>query len=134
VRLQKAPAVLPFPDQSFDFATAVCVYHHVQEPDRIPLTREIRRVLRPDGIFCMIEHNPFNPVTRRIVSQCPVDVDAHLLTARAARAYNSAAALAPLETIYFLYLPEKVFDKMAALERVLRKFPLGGQYATFARR
>src|ERR1035438_2907108 len=79
VRLQESPAALPFPNASFDFATAVCVFHHVEEPNRIPLTREIQRILRPNGIFCMIEHNPYNPITRLIVSRSPIDVDAHLL-------------------------------------------------------
>jgi SAM-dependent methyltransferase len=134
VHLQDAPAVLPFPNASFDFATAVCVYHHVEKSDRIPLTREIHRVLRPNGIFCMIEHNPFNPVTRLIVSQCPVDVDAHLLTAHTARRYAGSAGLSHKETQYFLYVPEKYYEKLAGLEHILRRVPLGGQYATFAKK
>jgi SAM-dependent methyltransferase len=134
VRLQEAPAVLPFPDGSFDFATAVCVYHHVEELDRVPLTREIQRVLRPNGTFCMIEHNPFNPVTRFIVSRSPIDVDAHLLTASTARRYCAAAGLQTTRTEHFLYLPEKFYDKAPRLEGLLGKLPLGGQYAMFARK
>ncbi len=45
---------------------------------RTNITREVQRVLRPNGIFCMIEHNPFNPMTRFIVARSPIDVDAHL--------------------------------------------------------
>jgi SAM-dependent methyltransferase len=132
VRLQEAPAALPFPNASFDFATAVCVYHHVEEPNRIPLTREIHRILRPNGIFCMIEHNPINPVTRMIVNQCPIDVDAHLLSARLARSYARKVGLRHLESQYFLYVPEKLYDKFGGLERIVKKLPLGGQYAMFA--
>ena len=134
VRLQDAPAVLPFPDGSFDFATAVCVYHHVEELDRLPLTQEVQRVLRPNGTFCMIEHNPFNPVTRFIVSRSPIDVDAHLLTAHTAQRYSRAAGLRTMGTEYFLYLPEKLYDKAPRFEGLLGKLPLGGQYAMFARK
>jgi SAM-dependent methyltransferase len=132
VRLQEGPTALPFPDASFDFATAVCVYHHVAEPNRVLLTREIRRILRPGGIFCMIEHNPLNPVTRMIVNRCPIDVDAHLLSARLARSYAEKAGLRHMESQYFLYLPERLFDKFGGLERIVKRLPLGGQYAMFA--
>jgi SAM-dependent methyltransferase len=134
VYLQNAPDVLPFPDASFDFATAVCVYHHVDEAARIPLTWEIRRVLRPNGIFCMIEHNPFNPVTRFIVNRCPVDVDAHLLTAGRAKRYMAKAGLQHVEQQYFLYLPQKYFERIGGVEWALRRLPLGGQCAVFARK
>jgi SAM-dependent methyltransferase len=132
VRLQEAPTALPFPNASFDFATAVCVYHHVEEKNRIPLTREIHRILRPNGIFCMIEHNPFNPITRLIVSQCPIDVDAHLLSARLARSYTDKVGLRHVESQYFLYVPEWFYDRFGGMERIVKRLPLGGQYAIFA--
>jgi SAM-dependent methyltransferase len=134
VHLQEAPDALPFPDASFDFATAVCVYHHVEEPNRVPLTREIDRVLRPNGVFCMIEHNPFNPATRLIVSRSALDVDAHLLSVRRAKSYAERAGLRHVESQYFLCLPEKYFDRIGRLEWFLKMLPLGGQYATFARK
>jgi SAM-dependent methyltransferase len=134
VLVQEAPDRLPFGDATFDFATAVCVYHHVKEMDRRPLTSEIRRVLRPSGIFCMIEHNPFNPAAQLVVKRCPVDRDARLLTPGSARRYARLEGLRHLETQYFLYLPETLYRGMAALERVLRHLPLGGQFAMFARK
>jgi SAM-dependent methyltransferase len=134
VVLQESADVLPFSDASFDFVTAVCVYHHVEEAYRGPLTRDIHRVLRPGGIFCMIEHNPFNPATRLIVSRSPVDVDAHLLSSRRARRYAERGGFRPVESQYFLCLPEKFFDRIGRLEWFSRKLPLGGQYAMFGQK
>ena len=134
VHRQEAPAALPFANASFDFVTAVCVYHHVGEPHRIPLTLEIKRILRPAGIFCMIEHNPFNPVTQIIVKRCPVDVGARLLTSWSARVYTGNAGLTHIETQYFLYLPEKYYAKLPVVEGYLSRLPLGGQYAMFSRK
>jgi SAM-dependent methyltransferase len=124
---------LPFEDNSVDFVTAVCVYHHVHGPARTLLTREIKRVLNPGGLCCIIEHNPWNPVTRGIVKRCPVDVDADLLTARTTRRLLQEAGFQPLGTDYFLYMPEKLFHQLGFLERLLRRLPLGGQYAVLAR-
>jgi SAM-dependent methyltransferase len=134
VYLQKEPDVLPFRDATFDFVTAVCVYHHVEEAARSPLTREINRILRSGGIFCMIEHNPLNPVTRLIVSRCPIDVDACLVTAACARRYAEGAGLHHLDLQYFLYLPQPFYDRSEGIERFLTKLPFGGQYALFARK
>jgi len=134
IHLQEKPGILPFPDATFDFITAVCVFHHVQDVNRQPLCREIHRVLRSNGLFCMIEHNPFNPITQQIVSQCPVDVDARLLTARLARSYAEATGLRHIETQYFLYLPERLYNRIGSLETVFRSLPLGGQYAMMARK
>jgi SAM-dependent methyltransferase len=73
---QEQDDVLPFPDGFADFATAICVYHHVPLSKRVALTREAARVLKPGGAFCIIEHNPVNPVTRMVVKRSPVDTDA----------------------------------------------------------
>jgi SAM-dependent methyltransferase len=130
-RVQKESLQIPFGDAEFDFVTAVCVYHHVPPADRGRLTAEIGRVLRPGGIFCMIEHNPVNPVTRLIVSRTPVDADAILLPAEEARELIAGAGFAPLEQEYFLYFPQALYRLLGRLETALAKVPLGGQYALF---
>ena len=124
---------LPFGDGSVDFVTAVCVYHHVHGRSRMLLTNEIKRVLSPGGWCCIIEHNPWNPVTRVVVKRCAVDVDAELLAAQDAIRLLDASGFRSLRTAYFLYFPERLFNKFGALERVLYKIPLGGQYALLAR-
>ena len=131
-RVQNDSLQIPFGDAGFDLVTAVCVYHHVPPADRRTLTQEIRRVLRPGGIFCMIEHNPFNPVTRLIVSRTPVDADAILLPASEARELSAGAELAPLEQDYFLYFPQALYRYVGPVEALLTKVPLGGQYALFS--
>jgi SAM-dependent methyltransferase len=133
VHKQPSSTELPFADGSVDFVTAVCVYHHVHGEARTGLTNEIRRVLTPGGMCCIIEHNPWNPATRAIVKRCPVDVDAELLKASAARTLLQASGFEPVSTDYFLYFPERVFPRLSALENLLSKLPLGGQYALLAR-
>jgi SAM-dependent methyltransferase len=125
---------LPFPDYSFDFVTAVCVYHHVPTVDRPALTREVSRVLKPGGTFCIIEHNPLNPITRLIVARTPVDADANLLSHRQTRQLMHECGVDPQETSFFTYLPEPLYRIAGGLEESLRWLPFGGQYAVFARR
>lgn len=130
---QPSPVELPFPDQSFDFVTAVCVLHHVHGQDRALLLGEMRRVLSPGGLCCIIEHNPWNPLTQAIVKRCPVDADAELLTAReTGRLMGNSGFLAPRRE-FFLYLPESLFPRFGAVERAFSTLPFGGQYAVLAR-
>jgi len=51
---------LPFPDGDFDAVIERDALHHMGEPGRA--LREIRRVLRPDGVAVIIEANRWNPV------------------------------------------------------------------------
>lgn len=134
VRQQTAPDQIPFENESFDLITAVCVYHHVGRRALPPLTAEVARVLRPGGIFCLIEHNPFNPVTQLIVRRTPVDANARLLTARSAGRLVRAAGMQVQETQYFLYFPERFYARLASLEAKLSSVPLGGQYALFCKK
>jgi SAM-dependent methyltransferase len=131
LRVQENPERIPFDNAEFDFVTAVCVYHHVSLAARAALTREIRRVLRPGGILAVIEHNPYNPATRLIVSRTPVDAEAILLRSAETRSLLRNAGFSIDRESYFLFLPEKVYRHLAALENLLRHVPLGGQYAVF---
>jgi len=132
VKRQPSATELPYESASFDFVTAVCVYHHVIPEERVKLTNEVGRVLRSGGIFAMIEHNPYNPVTQLVVSRVPVDKDAQLLSSRSARRVESAAGLKPFRTEYFLYLPKPLYQRAGRLENLIDWFPLGGQYAAYA--
>lgn len=134
VEHQIETALLPFAERSFDLLTAACVYHHLSKAEQRSLTAEAARVLRPGGTFVLFEHNPWNPVTRRIVSRTPVDANAVLLTGRETRQVITAAGLQVLELRYYLYLPEPLFARFQGAERLLAALPAGGQYAAFAAR
>ncbi len=132
-RVQQDPATIPFGAEEFDFITAVCVYHHVPPAERLALTREICRVLKPGGTFAIVEHNPYNPVTQRIVRRTPVDADAILLKAAEAKEWMRRAGLTHRLQQYFLYFPRAIYRLGGyMLEEGLSWMPLGGQYAIFA--
>ena len=90
-------------------------------------------MLKPGGTLAIIEHNPYNPVTRLIVSRTPVDADAILLRPAETRRLFRGAGLTVEEQRYFLYLPEYLYRRLGGLETALAKVPLGGQYAVFGR-
>jgi ubiquinone/menaquinone biosynthesis C-methylase UbiE len=133
VALQASVETLPFDDASFDVVTAACVFHHVALEDRAALTASAYRVLKPGGVFCIFEHNPYNPVTRIVVQRSPVDVNAILLYPRETVSLLRAAAFAVDPVHYFLFLPAAA-RKIVGAERSIRWLPLGGQYAAFGRR
>jgi SAM-dependent methyltransferase len=122
-------ATLPYGDASFDLALTVCVMHHVPPRDWGAFMREMRRVARPGGLVCIIEHNPFNPLTRRAVAHCEFDRDAVLLRAGRVERLMTDAGLRDVGTRHFLFLPSAA--RLARrIERTLAWLPLGAQYMT----
>ena len=127
------PRRLPHDDRRFDLAFAVCVLHHVARADRLPLVEEMRRVVRPGGLVAIFEHNPWNPLTRRVVRSCSFDEDVELLPRRELEALFRAAGLKVVSTQYLLFFPwrGRVFE---AAERTLTGLPLGAQYVVAGHR
>jgi len=132
VLLQPSHLQIPFNSSSFDFVTAVCVYHHIPVEQRSIMTAEIARVARPGGILALIEHNPWNPVTRLIVSRTPIDRNAVLLTAGECKRLVRDAGATVVSTRYFLVLPKPIYKHASWVETGLASLPLGGQYAVFS--
>jgi SAM-dependent methyltransferase len=125
-------AALPYDEGIFDLAFASCVLHHVSPNAWHDFAREIRRVLRPGGIACIIEHNPWNPLTRLAVLRCPFDKDAVLLRAAMTETLFRATGFGEIQSEHFLLLPRT--GRLARkLERSLAALPLGAQYACSAR-
>ena len=56
---------MPYPDHSFDAVLSSFVTHHLTSADKARTFQEVRRVLRPDGGFHIVDFGPpFNLLTR----------------------------------------------------------------------
>jgi SAM-dependent methyltransferase len=130
---QREAALIPFGDRGFDVVSAACVYHHLGQGERMAMTREASRVLRPGGVFVIFEHNPWNPVTRAIVRRTPVDANAVLLSLPETKRLMRCAGLALSAARFYLFFPERLYRRCAGVESRLGFIPVGGQYAVFAR-
>src|SRR4029077_14681519 len=124
---------LPFEDDAFDLAFAICVLHHIDPPARSAFTAEMRRVVRPGGLVVAIDHNPLNPLTRVAVSRCDFDEGVVLLPRREARRLLVRNDLRPVETPYILFFPWHV-EPLRRIERGLSWPALGAQYIAVRRK
>ena len=113
-------------------ATGVCVVHHVLPAEWPSFFAEMRRILRPGGFACVIEHNPLNPATRLAVLRCPFDDDAVLLRSRMTGKLMRDAGFGDVSSEFFLVLPT-ANAAARRIERCLSRLPLGAQYACIAR-
>jgi ubiquinone/menaquinone biosynthesis C-methylase UbiE len=118
---------LPFADQSFDVAFAACVFHHIRHSEHAQTLVELHRVLRADGALMIYEHNPHNPLTRRVVRDCPFDRDAHLVDASTMRSRLLNAGFRRVEVRYRVFFPH-LLRALRRAEDWLGWLPLGAQY------
>lgn len=117
----------------FDLIFVAGVFHHVSTAERVDVAKLICSRLVSGGLVFIFEHNPYNPVTQKIVSNCPYDEDAVLLKPSELKGILCEGGLQVEEQKFSLFFPQWL--KMALpLERYLGRLPLGGQYWIMARR
>lgn len=112
---------------TFDLIFVANVFHHIPPAERSAAMRTIARRLTPTGSVFIFEHNPYNPITQRIVSTCPFDADAILLKPSELRALFSGAKIRLQKMSYCLFIPPKL-SWLLPIEKFLGWLPLGGQY------
>ena len=118
--------------EKFDLIFMSTVLHHITSSARVEILKKLRANLKPDGRLVVIEHNTYNPFTRLIVSNCPMDADAELISMRDIKKLLGASCGFKIrETGYCSFFPEPL-KVLAKLDRVLKKIPLGGQYFVVA--
>jgi SAM-dependent methyltransferase len=122
---------MPYPEAAFDLVFAICVLHHVAPAGRAAFVTEMARVARPGGIALILEHNPFNPVTRWMVSRCEFDRDTILLRRASAMRLLTAAGLESGASGYISFWPWRS-EPVERLERGIAWLPAGGQYYAWA--
>ncbi len=124
---------LPYPDASFNVAFAMCVMHHVPVPSWPEFVSEMKRVLRPGGLGVVFEHNPWNPVTQRIVNSCPIDADAVLLKGSKTRSLLAEAGFGDIKVRSILSIPP-VAGPLYPADEGLGLLGLGAQYYASGRK
>ena len=116
----------------YDIVYMACVLHHVPPIQWVELLRSASVLLRAGGILAIFEHNPWNPVTKKLVRECPFDADAVLLTQSQLVRVCREAGLTVKAKGFYLYLPERL-RRRCRFERCLRRIPLGGQHYVIGR-
>jgi SAM-dependent methyltransferase len=121
---------LPFADDAFDAVVTICVMHHVPPEHWPAFAAELKRVVRPGGLAVVFEHNPLNPLTRRVVSNCAFDADAVLLRQGRTRALLAEAGFGAVGGRSILSIPS-AGPLTRRIDLALGRLALGAQY--FAR-
>lgn len=118
--------------REFDLIFISCVFHHIEAQEHIEILRNLRSLCSPAGQLAIFEHNPVNPVTRKIVHDCPFDEGVTLISPRTLEHRLRTAGWHGLNRAFISFVPPK-FKRFKSLERFLRWCPLGGQYFITAR-
>lgn len=117
----------------FDLVFIAGVYHHVPISQRDEVTKLIYNLSKFQGFVSVFEHNPYNPITQKLVRECEFDKDANLITKNQLEKIFIKHKFQILTSNYALFFPPKL-RKFAFLEKFLKKLPLGGQYYIILRK
>ncbi len=115
------------PGRRFDIIFASCVFHHVPPPARQETIQQLHGALKERGYFAMFEHNPYNPLTVRVVKECPFDKDAVLVKPKEAKKLFKQAGFSDTKLQYYFFFP-KLLSFLRPCEKMLAVCPLGAQY------
>ena len=119
--------------QKFDIIIASGVFHHINPEQREATVKKISALLADRGLVYIFEHNPYNPITRRLVNQCPYDADAKLLKMAETIHLFAHNGFEVDKKQYIIFFP-KIFNFLRPLESKICFVPLGGQYFVRARK
>ena len=111
----------------YDLIFSAGVFHHIPQTDHTKIINKLYSLLNPGGKLVIWEHNPLNPVTQKIVKDCPFDKDAVLIPSKIMKKHFNEVALSNIQIIYTTFFP-KFLSFLNFLDPYLGWLPLGGQY------
>ena len=112
---------------NFDCIFLSGVIHHIHPSARESILNSLYDLLTPAGYLVIFEHNPFNPITQRMVSTCPFDADAVLISKFNLSKLCLKNGFKVYDSGYCLFFPPKL-SVLSFLEPLLKYIPLGGQH------
>ncbi len=121
------------PEKEVDVIFAAGVFHHIPKAEQAGAVQHIMNALKPGGYFVLFEHNPYNPLTVRVVKSCPFDEGVILLKPKLSRSLLHRQAFLFEHQRYYFFFPKFLWF-LRPLERWLRWMPLGAQYMIVAKK
>jgi SAM-dependent methyltransferase len=112
---------------SCDLIIAANVFHHIKPSDRPGIILQLKERIKPGRSIVIFEHNPFNPLTRRVVRSCPFDREVELISLSRFIGLARAGGLGVRFKRYIVFFP-KFLSLFRPLEPLLGFLPLGAQY------
>lgn len=116
---------------AFDIIYVANVFHHVSPEDRISVMESLKLMLTDKGKIFFFEHNPYNPITKWVVSRCKFDESAILLLPKESRLLFKKAGFKIESTKYILFFPY-ILRYFSKVEIFFGWLPLGAQYCVTA--
>jgi ubiquinone/menaquinone biosynthesis C-methylase UbiE len=125
----------PFDENSFDIVYLANVLHHIPDKHHNKVLTECRRILKIGGSIYIFEHNPLNPVTRKIFKDCIFDKGAEMIYYQTLNKKLKGAGFKKTRKSFYLFSPRhKIFSFFHSLKKYFTFLPIGGQYCIFARK
>jgi ubiquinone/menaquinone biosynthesis C-methylase UbiE len=116
------------PANGLEMILAANVFHHIPPAEQPSTLQGCRKLLKPGvGRMFIFEHNPFNPVTRRVFERCPFDAHANMIPRSHMLELCTATGLRVVRSDFTLFFPKQL-AALRPLERWLGWIPLGAQY------
>jgi SAM-dependent methyltransferase len=112
---------------SYDLIVVANVMHHIEIVHREATILNLARYLCEGGKLAIFEHNPANPLTRRVVERCTFDEGVVLLPPKETRGYLVNARLKVRRHDYIVFMP-RFLAWFRRVEPLLAGVPLGAQY------
>jgi SAM-dependent methyltransferase len=116
---------------AYDIILAANVFHHIPHSEHPKILKELRSLLSHKGKFILWEHNPWNPLTQKIVKDCVFDKDAVLVSPLKSKRLGRKTGFSEMRIVFTTFFP-KSLAFMTVLEPWLEWLPLGGQYLLVA--
>lgn len=116
------------PAGGLELILAANVFHHIPPAEQPAALERCHRLLTPGlGRLFIFEHNPLNPVTRRVFERCPFDEHATMIPRARLLQLSAAAGLRVVRSDFTLFFPKQL-SVLRPLERWLGWVPMGAQY------
>lgn len=111
----------------FDIIFVANVFHHIPHDLHLTTLKHLRSFLSTTGSLYIFEHNPKNPLTRKVFETCEFDVGCKMINSSLFIQMCVDTGYVTIIRRYILFFP-KFLSFFSNLEKFLKWCPLGAQY------